>query len=210
MRTLTKTMVRLAATTVATGAILGAFAPDALAEGSFSSSVKQVQPQFDSRTWKDRNQDTARTKITLSNCKVNAGGKLLEARPCRVWRSHSQRARLSSRSSRRPAEPTTSDLKRRAITSSASCRSTGRGPRADNHSSTRRSPSATSHSFNGRLPPLTTSATARDLRVSGQMIIRLNAHTTGSHSLRRMGAGRNAPSPRPRTFICTVFSSGTR
>lgn len=75
MRTLTKTMVRLAATTVATGAILGAFAPDALAEGSFSSSVKQVQPQFDSRTWKDRNQDTARTKITLSNCKVNAGGK---------------------------------------------------------------------------------------------------------------------------------------
>ena len=75
MRTLAKTMVRLAATTVATGAILGAFAPDALAEGSFSSSVKQVQPQFDSRTWKDRNQDTARTKITLSNCKVNAGGK---------------------------------------------------------------------------------------------------------------------------------------
>ena len=46
----------------------------ARAEGAFTTSMTQVQPQFDSRVWSDKNLDAVSTKVTLSNCKANAGG----------------------------------------------------------------------------------------------------------------------------------------
>lgn len=47
----------------------------AFAEGSFSSSLNQVQPGFGSRSWTDNNLDGTTTSVTLSGCKANAGGK---------------------------------------------------------------------------------------------------------------------------------------
>jgi len=60
---------------VATALVLGG-ATAAHAEGNFKSYMTQVQPTFTSRSWEDKNRDGASTIVKLSNCKVNAGGKV--------------------------------------------------------------------------------------------------------------------------------------
>ena len=64
----------LVAGTAAVTLVLGG-ASAAMAEGSFSTSITQAQPTFQSRTWTDNNVDAVRTKVTLSNCKANVGGQ---------------------------------------------------------------------------------------------------------------------------------------
>lgn len=63
-----------AAALLAACLVLGG-ATAARAEGGFGTDMTQVQPTFRSRSWTDKNIDSAKTVITLSNCKANAGGK---------------------------------------------------------------------------------------------------------------------------------------
>lgn len=44
------------------------------AEGTINTSMTQVQPGFQSRTWADRNSTADATTVTLSACRVNRGG----------------------------------------------------------------------------------------------------------------------------------------
>ena len=59
--------------TIAAALVVGS-ASAALAEGTFASTVNQVQPTFTSRHWADNARDGAHTTVTLSKCKGNAGG----------------------------------------------------------------------------------------------------------------------------------------
>lgn len=44
------------------------------AEGNFTSKLVQVQPEFNSRIWTDRANDSSNTVVVLTNCKVNKSG----------------------------------------------------------------------------------------------------------------------------------------
>jgi len=54
--------------------------PALAAEGSFTSTVHQVRSGFSSREWSDRNRTSDQTRITLSNCRTNPGGKAASPR----------------------------------------------------------------------------------------------------------------------------------
>jgi hypothetical protein len=55
---------------VAVGAGVLAIGGPALAEGSWTSSIKDASTGFSSRTWTDSNKDSAATQITLAGCSV--------------------------------------------------------------------------------------------------------------------------------------------
>lgn len=56
-------------------ALVACGATAAHAEGTWTSSLNQVQPTFSSRDWEDKNLDSKHTIITLSHCQGNAAGK---------------------------------------------------------------------------------------------------------------------------------------
>ncbi|WIE60806.1 hypothetical protein DEI97_013770 [Curtobacterium sp. MCLR17_032] len=64
-------VIAVGAPALAVGGLTGS----AFAEGSFTSSLNQVQPTFSSRQWIDNGSDNATTTVTLSSCEVNAAGK---------------------------------------------------------------------------------------------------------------------------------------
>lgn len=66
---------KISSVALLTAALVLGVGTAAHAEGSYTSSMTQVQPTFWSRSWTDNNRDSSHTIVKLTHCKVNLGGK---------------------------------------------------------------------------------------------------------------------------------------